>query len=359
MTTKQWSSSILGVWILALFLVWQLPACTQPSTEETSAEQTPQEHSHDAHTDTVPDAKPDTAPDTKPDVVVEPTPDTAPDVTPDVAPDTAPDTVVEPTPDVTPDVTEPTSEPDTAPDTVVDTTPDTIPDTTSCRKAGEVVKTGETCCSGLSKGGFYTDSLCMPPAITAICMACGDGVCDYKKGEDRCSCPKDCRTSAPTGACYPKQAYSFTCPDGQKVPWCTCDGKSPCLPECKFVGTRSEGWYDSCDGKRHKFDFCSKCKGTPICDKIGSKSEGWYCDGKLIAWAQCAKPTGRWSCIKSPENGCSSRCKTDSDCKLSACTQLGKGCVQWGGKCGSFQLCSRTKKYVANATCDAASGQCK
>jgi hypothetical protein len=239
-----------------------------------------------------------------------------------------------------------------------DTGHDAVPDSSACRKGGEVVKQGEVCCAGLKPGSFYADSLCMPPAVTQVCMACGDGKCDWKQGEDRCSCPADCRQSAPTGACTPKQSHAFVCPDGTQAPWCECTGKAPCLPTCKFVGTRSEGWYDSCDGKRLKYDFCSKCKSKPVCDKIGSKSEGWYCDGKLIAWAQCSKPQGRWSCIKSPENGCS-RCKADSDCKLKGCTQLGSSCVEWREKCGQFQLCQVTKKLKANSTCDTTSGVCQ
>jgi len=47
-----------------------------------------------------------------------------------------------------------------------------------------------------------------------------------------------------------------------------------CPPKCLHIGTRSEGWYDSCTGERIKWDFCSTCRA--VCLKKGTRSEGWY-----------------------------------------------------------------------------------
>lgn len=31
-----------------------------------------------------------------------------------------------------------------------------------------------------------------PPGSAGSCIKCGDGICDTKNYEDKCSCPKDC-----------------------------------------------------------------------------------------------------------------------------------------------------------------------
>jgi len=64
-----------------------------------------------------------------------------------------------------------------------------------------------------------------------------------------------------------------------------------CKPVCNNIGTRSEGWYDSCTGEAIKLGSCSRC--TAICDKIGTREEGWYCscDGSLIKYDQCGRET--------------------------------------------------------------------
>jgi hypothetical protein len=86
--------------------------------------------------------------------------------------------------------------------------------------------------------------------------ACGDGVCDVAGGESAQSCPADCK--------------------GQG-----------CRPVCAHLGTRSEGWYDSCTEELIRWEFCAFC--DPVCRNCGSKSEGWYdsCTGELIAWGDC------------------------------------------------------------------------
>ena len=344
--------------LVSLFIFAHSPACapnqqeespnehtteaTQELTTETTSETTPevQESAGESTHEPAQEAASEQLTDTS-----EPTQDASPEFTaepPEVMSESAPELLLEPTQET---ITEtPTESP-------TDTT-------TNCKQAGEIVGAAESCCSGLSKGALSADALCMPPAVAQICVKCGDGVCDHTQGEDKCSCPKDCVQSAPSGACYPKQSHPFTCPDGKQTSWCECDGKAPCIPECRYIGTRSEGWYDSCDGTRFKWDFCSQCKGQPVCDKIGSKSEGWYCDGALITYAQCAKPTATWSCIKSPENGCT-RCQSDKDCTLTACSQHGTYCLEWRETCGTFNLCAKTKTLHNNKTCDTKTGTCQ
>lgn len=85
---------------------------------------------------------------------------------------------------------------------------------------------------------------------------CGDGVCDIALGETQASCSSDCT------------------------------GKE-CRPVCAKIGTKSEGWYDSCTGELIEWAQCAEC--TAVCKLCGSKSEGWYdsSTGELILYADC------------------------------------------------------------------------
>ena len=74
------------------------------------------------------------------------------------------------------------------------------------------------------------------------------------------------------------------------------DGGAGIGPECRYVGTRSEGWYRP-DGTRICYASCAG--NTAQCDHIGSRSEGWYasagqgCGGEArIEWAFCASDAG-------------------------------------------------------------------
>ena len=84
---------------------------------------------------------------------------------------------------------------------------------------------------------------------------CGDGVCDRESGETSASCPADCPLS--------------------------------CQPVCDKIGTRSEGWYDSCTGKLIDWALCEKCQAE--CRNGGTESEGWYdsCTDDLIIFGEC------------------------------------------------------------------------
>jgi len=88
--------------------------------------------------------------------------------------------------------------------------------------------------------------------------ACGDGICDRRRGETPQSCAVDCKPG-------------------------------DCRPVCLHIGTRSEGWYNGCTGELIEYAFCADCE--PVCRLCGSKSEGWYdsCTGELIVWESCCK----------------------------------------------------------------------
>ncbi len=237
-----------------------------------------------------------------------------------------------------------------------------LPDPQACKKEGETAGTSEVCCKGLQRQDLKLPLDCQTTWTRQICLKCGDGVCDTSKGEDRCSCPKDCDNAMATGACKPKATHLYTCADGTKVRWCECTTTTkPCVPECRHIGSKSEGWYNSCNDNRYKWEQCSQCKGQPMCDKIGTKSEGWYCDGNLIAWELCSQYTGRWSCIRSPENGCGSVCQSDKDCGSQTCQQQGEDCVELSPVCNPklYMRCDFRKAYFRSKTCNSSTGVCQ
>lgn len=118
----------------------------------------------------------------------------------------------------------------------------------------------------------------------------------------QCAARLDCGdapiASCAVDRCVPGRAADAPCPGGGTVPLCACDGPAPaCVPECRATaGDDPEGWYD-CKGTLIRAAACTGC--AVDCDRIGSKSEGWYssCDG-LIAWDTCA--TGTWACATVP-----------------------------------------------------------
>lgn len=72
------------------------------------------------------------------------------------------------------------------------------------------------------------------------------------------------------------------------------DGAGVCQPICGYIGSKSEGWFDSCSMTPlysatgiPLWDQCKSC--TALCEGVGTSAEGWYssCSGKLIALAIC------------------------------------------------------------------------
>ncbi|MBW2991408.1 hypothetical protein KY348_06940 [Candidatus Woesearchaeota archaeon] len=77
---------------------------------------------------------------------------------------------------------------------------------------------------------------------------------------------------------------------------CCCGPEEPepvCTPVCKAMGSRSEGWYDSCTGELIKYDNCAcvaVCKGGVGGGYGTVRHEGYYssCTGELILRTDCS-----------------------------------------------------------------------
>jgi hypothetical protein len=118
-----------------------------------------------------------------------------------------------------------------------------------CRLSGE--------CAGMA---WLVDCIghweCRCGACRPACdfTGCGDGFCDRVGGETYESCATDCKSGG------------------------------DCRPVCMAIGTRSEGWYDSCTGKLITYAFCKDCEAE--CRACGSKSHGWWdtCTDQIIFW---------------------------------------------------------------------------
>ncbi|MBI5527689.1 MAG: hypothetical protein HY897_15270 [Deltaproteobacteria bacterium] len=156
-----------------------------------------------------------------------------------------------------------------------------------------------------------------------------------------------------SASCIPGETREYACPDFTKVPWCECVGGT-CPPVCDKIGTKSEGWYGTCDGSGLiKWDLCANCAAD--CREVGSYSEGWYnsCTGDLIAFGACA---AGWQCIRSPENQCEFPCMDNCNCPPDRpiCDQQGWGkCVPRSATAcfGDSSLCP------CGQVCE--NGQCK
>ncbi len=70
------------------------------------------------------------------------------------------------------------------------------------------------------------------------------------------------------------------------------DATASMSPQCRNVGTSSEGWYHPTTDDEICLTSCGDAT-APSCGAIGSRSEGWYtdegagCMGALIAWDDC------------------------------------------------------------------------
>jgi hypothetical protein len=96
----------------------------------------------------------------------------------------------------------------------------------------------------------------------------------------------------------------FVCNGGREVPFCACDvPEAACVPECVVGPTLEQAWVNPCTGKPIVQQTCKGC--TALCQQIGTRSEGWYssCDRSLIAYASCG--SGTWACApETPWTAC-------------------------------------------------------
>jgi len=138
-----------------------------------------------------------------------------------------------------------------------------------------------------------------------------------------------------------------------------------CKPICNAIGTRSEGWYDSCTKKLIRWENCKGCEA--VCKGVGTRSEGWYdsCTEKLIRYGECeiVKPEKPEACFtlwdpvcgkdgKTYSNECFAKvagvevnykgkckvkeCETDADCPQPKCGPSGTvaaKCIGVQAKC--------------------------
>ena len=222
-----------------------------------------------------------------------------------------------------------------------------IGDGKECVKEGKSIPVMPECCEGLKLIKPKSEDIV---GISGICTAkCGDGVCDTET-ESEYNCPEDCRfltkykltckSTYTTGWHYGKcreckEGYILVkckewswwlfkrskevcekiyeteclanpkCEEGETIENCPedCKEEVKCTPECEAIGTKSEGWYDSCTGKLIKWDNCDGC--FAVCKAVGTRSEGWYssCDGELITWDNCREV--QQSCLQLGGSICS------------------------------------------------------
>ena len=73
----------------------------------------------------------------------------------------------------------------------------------------------------------------------------------------------------------------------QKIPLKDC--VYHCKPVCQAIGTRAEGWYDSCSDQLIKYATCAGC--TAGCAAVGTRSENWHdsCNNEIIRHENCDK----------------------------------------------------------------------
>ena len=110
--------------------------------------------------------------------------------------------------------------------------------------------------------------------------------CESKGGSCVALTPTSCSDGISTGI------DGYSCGGGLGVTCCM--PYKACVPECRAVGTRSEGWYNPCTGALICWASCAD--HTAQCGAIGSRSEGWYstgnkgCNGSnLIGWTNCSE----------------------------------------------------------------------
>lgn len=108
---------------------------------------------------------------------------------------------------------------------------------------------------------------------------CADGAYSCKKGD----CQKECRAKGTRS-----EGWYNSC-NGELISYSQCS----CQPMCKAVGSKSEGWYNSCTDELIKYTECKEdCKVK--CDKVGTRSEGWYdCNNDLIGYDFCGTMDNR------------------------------------------------------------------
>ncbi len=171
----------------------------------------------------------------------------------------------------------------------------------------------DTCAPFACQMGDLIYHDCWDGSQVVVCECLGGG--GWKCEEDPDSlCPEE-------PECGVGQEIPFQCPTGEWVTDCVCEG-GECKPFCDNIGTRQEGWYDSCGGGLLSYALCGVCQAQ--CRRMGSAEEGWYdaCTGQALRMDAC---TPHWECADNPL----SQCRTDP----TQCENLGGYCAAEGEIC--------------------------
>ncbi len=226
-----------------------------------------------------------------------------------------------------------------------------------CGKEGEIIPLTGKCCPGLKKVQAVTPPNCASIGQRFVCVKCGDGVCQWNKGENSCNCPSDCKKKCKKDSDCGKPTCSGRGMCEIIKPFCdkgVCSvqksrvGNSVCNPQtnkCERISAQCKTRCDCKQGQECAKGFCVTPK-TPVycCDKPGC-------------------PAGQKCKDKSGKDGvCSTKkCSKDSDCGKQTCSVVSVGtgpmCIEKIPTCKNG-VCSATVKRYDNRKCDRAGVKC-
>jgi len=256
------------------------------------------------------------------------------EVTPpaDKAPEPAQEAAQEATPDE-PASSEPQPEisPEVSPEPTIEKQPEPTPEAIPCTKEGQKISNNLKCCPGLQRVEMKTPATCTPTK-TYICLKCGDGKCDGIKGENDCTCPRDCGPG-PATTCKDLGGYCLS--DKQN---CRMGTKPNKKGKCT-------GQFVQCCAPPAITD-CSNRKGYCIPQNTKCRS-----DYKLDTSVRCGSVRSLMCCMPR-----AIACKSDADCPRPACSGSTL-CMQSVYKCTAGS-CLVTKTPKPGTRCDAPTGKC-
>jgi len=148
-----------------------------------------------------------------------------------------------------------------------------LPQSGKCGKEGETISLMEHCCKGLTRGAVAKTPSCMTIGQKFVCVKCGDGKCDASKGENACSCPKDCKTAKNACElakgrcinsrmmCRPTEKTDRTLSCGSKILVC-------CVPSVKKCQSDRDCPKRTCSGLSSCHETFYKCNKSGICQQF-------------------------------------------------------------------------------------------
>jgi hypothetical protein len=183
---------------------------------------------------------------------------------------------------------------------------------------------GETYSNSFCAGGTCMPNDCEPGDTAPF--TCWDGsqvdVCTCDTGKWICTDAID-SLCPPEPQCSVGQITEYQCENGPSVTWCTCERE--CMPICDFIGSRSEGWYNSCTGELIAWDMCSQCEVS--CKRSADGDLGWQnsCTNEILVEGSCS---GEWDCLDNPEELCQVGPNPCEAIAEGICTGTGQSCPE-------------------------------